>query len=210
MKSALYLINIDSFNEINLAKAFSLIDPSRKEKALHYLRESDKLLSVGGGLLIAMLGGEKLVIAKHGKPYFEKGPKFSISHSGKFVGIYAASDEVGLDIQVVELAQKDRLRGFFTEEECKGISNAEDFAVSWARKEAAAKCLGDGLFRPSEDGVSKQNDGCYDFQGHLLFLKEWVYRGHAVVIASESPIPSDVEIREITVDQAISNIESME
>ena len=76
---------------------------------------------------------------------------FNISHSGEWVLIALAKEEVGVDIEYVNRAfdYTDLLEDHFSEAEQEYISQAKDsveaFYYLWTRKEALTKAWGTGL-----------------------------------------------------------------
>ena len=61
------------------------ISESQKEKALKYKNEKDQIRSMISSYLANSLSADELLFNEMGKPYYQNGPYFNISHSGKFV-----------------------------------------------------------------------------------------------------------------------------
>lgn len=84
---------------------------------------------------------------EHGKPYIEgfESYKFSVSHSGGCAAFIDSSEDIGIDIQLIQGENRYAAR-FFTENEqlYAKRSDAAFFEV-WTRKEAYVKMLGTGL-----------------------------------------------------------------
>lgn len=86
-----------------------------------------------------------------GKPYFltEKEVHFNISHSGKWVVLAIADEEVGIDIELVEQQPDSLLREALTKEEYDWVCNSSNrqqlFIQYWTIKESYTKRLGKGL-----------------------------------------------------------------
>lgn len=86
-----------------------------------------------------------------GKPFWAQGPRFSISHSGRYAGcVVAASDDadfnVGFDIEQVRPLRRDVLARVLSAEE---LASAQGDPVAlyqlWSAKEAVVKAVGVGL-----------------------------------------------------------------
>ena len=200
MAEALYLIDADSLMGNSLEKALSLIDPARREKALRYVKESDTRLSVAASLLLTLLKGKDLKVTKTGKPYFEEGPKFCLSHSGHYSCLYASDEDVGVDIQKVDPKDYEYVKACFSEEELQGIDGPESFALAWAKKEACAKCEGLGLFDPKKQSLRQVENSVYEYEGRTYRVEAFLWNGYAVAMAKkgqgEFPKPTLVETKE--------------
>lgn len=91
-----------------------------------------------------------LAFGEKGKPYFPTEPQvqFSITHSGEYWMCAFSQREVGLDLQVHQLCQKEKLsRRFFhpTEDAFLRRKNYEDFFDLWSAKESYLKFTGQGI-----------------------------------------------------------------
>ncbi len=79
------------------------------------------------------------------------GLHFNISHSGGWVLVAVASEEVGIDIEILDedFAYQNLLPEHFSEKEQEFISGSPDqlraFYYLWTRKEAVTKAWGTGL-----------------------------------------------------------------
>lgn len=90
---------------------------------------------------------------KNQKPYFEEGPHFNISHSGKYV-CCAVSEKapLGIDIEEIKKISVGDFEKVFTKLEWQSIQCHENstsrFYELWTRKEAIIKADGRGLEIP--------------------------------------------------------------
>ena len=84
---------------------------------------------------------------RHGKPYLESGPCFSLSHSGRFCAVAVGDTPMGLDIETVrDIRPYTRLLSSFTLREREEIQNSETaFFANWTAKESYIKYLGETL-----------------------------------------------------------------
>lgn len=140
----LYILDIEQFKESEYGKKVS------KQKVHH---------QAGKYLLRLALGEEayeraEFSVGEHGKPYIvDSFIHYNISHSGRYVVLVTAENEVGVDIQEKKAVRTKNLAiRFFDDKErlvvcsCMDEKTQEDlFYKIWCRKEAYGKCLGVGL-----------------------------------------------------------------
>ncbi len=69
----------------------SKVNESQKEKAMKYKNEIDQIRSLASSYLVNSLSSEPLLFNDMGKPFFENGPYFNISHSGKYIVMAVSS-----------------------------------------------------------------------------------------------------------------------
>ena len=91
-----------------------------------------------------------LALGEKGKPYFPTEPQlqFSITHSGGYWMCAFSQREVGLDLQVHQPCQKEKLsRRFFhpAEDAFLRRKNYGDFFDLWSAKESYLKYTGQGI-----------------------------------------------------------------
>lgn len=128
-----------------------LLPADRQDKIGRYRFERDKLLSLTAGLLIRRaIGGRTLRFGRHGKPYTDEGPCFSVSHSGRIAAIAVDEREIGMDIE--EIPEERRLKiadRFYHPCERAYVDASDDrrraFCEIWTRKEAVLKMTGEGI-----------------------------------------------------------------
>ena len=193
----LVIVNID-YIRANEGVIFPYIDEERKQKALKYKFEDDKLRSIASSYLIKRYTSPRPIkYNNHGKPYKDD-ECFNVSHSHDYI-VFALSTpnrHVGID---VELDNKDS----------KGLENyilspfelahftKEDFFKFWCTKEALMKCLGRGLNESIKDVPS------YPFEGEKLYnnkeyrTKLLTYKNYIISIALQGYDDFDIELVEI-------------
>jgi 4'-phosphopantetheinyl transferase len=109
-------------------------------------------------IIISEKPGQKPVISSP-----STGTHFNISHSGEWVLIAIANDELGIDIEKIDpgFNMDELLQEHFSEPERSFISTAENpvaaFYFLWTRKEALIKACGTGLLENMKM-VSALND----------------------------------------------------
>lgn len=113
--------------------------------------------SVGGLMALSrILDGRlpEIVRDGQGRPHFAEGDiDFNISHSGELcAAVLLERGKVGIDIEMLEgdiERQRKIANRYFTEKEKKLLADSKkpqlDFFLLWTRKEAYAKCIGEGL-----------------------------------------------------------------
>lgn len=95
----------------------------------------------------------------YGKPFFQAGPEFSLSHSGSLVILVVSDDiAVGVDIEKIEPVDVDDFSQHLPEIVTLFAQHPEDYATTlffdcWTQKEAVLKGAGVGLSVPLTDVV---------------------------------------------------------
>lgn len=127
--------------------------PERVRKAARYRQENDRLLCLGGGLLMIRALGIRdesvLSCGPYGKPFLPGKEKFfNLSHSGEWCLMAVSSrGPVGVDIEQVNEANLQVSSVVFTEAERQWMKDepAERFHMLWTWKESVMKALGLGM-----------------------------------------------------------------
>ena len=133
------------------------LSEERRRKAERLINKNDALLSATAGLML-----EKLVVEpqnktveynEHGKPFFEHGPGFSISHSWRYSVLAVSEGDIGVDIEMRETPKEAVIKRCFTEDEQRFAKESiKNFLRIWSAKEAVLKFLGTG-FSPKNFSV---------------------------------------------------------
>ena len=145
-------------------KMLMLIPKERAEKANKLFKENDRILSAAAGFMVTEIFGkdafEKMSYSEHGKPFFEHGKHFSISHSGKFAVLAVSEGNIGIDIETKVSSDERVARRCFTEEEQAFAKlSTENFLRIWTAKEAVLKLFGTGFsFSPKNFSVLPFDD----------------------------------------------------
>ena len=165
-----------------------------KEIAKEFKEKNEKLRSRLGALLIeAFTAKTPLLYNEYGKPYKNKPPYFNVSHSKDKVGIFVSDNaEVGFDIQYIK-EYNEKLKDYvFNEEEKKGVDNGVNFAVRWAMREAAAKCVGVGLRNFKTQTLKDITAETFIFGNEKLYYKNHIDGDYAVSLCSYNKIDAKV------------------
>ncbi len=192
----LYILNINNLPDPkDIEKnCFSLPD-GRLERSLSYKKEDDRKRSLGAGLLIKKVAGNKAILfSAHKKPYTH-GIFFNISHSGEFVICCTAKSEVGCDIEKIKDFPKAILSRF-SEDEREYIGNdSSSFFEIWTKREAYMKMTGEGISLPLDDFEVTENAVIRKGEKQSCFLHSMSYGEYVISICCENS--EEIEIIEI-------------
>lgn len=113
-----------------------------------------------------------------GKPYFAKGPHFSISHTKNHVFCALSHKPIGIDAEEkhrdvkLRLAEKILSSMELAQYE-KAADKRETLLRFWVLKEAAAKCSGEGIRGfPNHTAFSLENAPVQEIDGCLVAIIE--------------------------------------
>ena len=153
----IYFCDMKKFEHL-YEECVSLLPEKRRKKAEKLINKNDALLSATAGLMIRELfakKNEEIKFNEHGKPFFEHGPFFSISHSRQYSVVAVSENEIGIDIEMHESPSERLIERCFTEEEQQlARLSTEKFLRIWTAKEAVLKFLGTGFsFSPKKFSV---------------------------------------------------------
>lgn len=151
-----YILNIDKVKKY-YNQFIEYITEKRREKIESFKFEKDKLASLGAGYLMYQYLGiesdDDLLVGPYGKLYLKsKSYFFNISHSGDYVVLAVADEELGVDIEEIEIAEaiKSVPSKAFTSDEKNWLAKQhsdEAFSILWTKKEAVLKADGQGFYR---------------------------------------------------------------
>lgn len=178
-----YFLEVESLvNDFD--RWLSLLPAERREKCTRYAFMKDRLLSLGGGLLIeAFVGKGPYSFNKYGKPHKEGLPRFSLSHSGSLVLLAVSHSEVGADIERIGGRDPKLVEYCFDESERTRIRTEEDFFLSWCEKEALGKLIGFGIKDPKKTPVVPLTEERVSFEGVDYFVKKGRRGDYAYALA---------------------------
>ena len=174
----------------------SKVNESQKEKALKYKNEIDQIRSLASSYLVNSLSSEPLLFNDMGKPFFENGPYFNISHSGKYIVMAVSNKEVGVDIEENVEKNMSSLIRIFNEAEAKMIKEHADFYYLWCAKESLIKCIGSSISHVKEIPSLPLN-GLKTYKGKDYQSKTFVYDKHIVSITRESKEEFEIKMEKI-------------
>ena len=188
----LYISGIQSF--MNL-KGLELVTNSRRSRIQAYVQTADKARCLVAGLLLRKVCGvtddEQLITGANGKLYLKNtGMYFNISHSGDYVVLAVADNEVGVDIEKIEPYNNAVAARCFTERELEWLQTQrtdETFCRLWTAKESVMKASGLGFSLPPETFCVLPMDASAHFIAGANWFLEWlVHDGHVICGATKN------------------------
>ena len=169
---------------------------SQKEKAMKYKNELDQVRSLASSYLINKLSKEPLLFNDMGKPFFENGPSFNVSHSGQYIVMAVSNKDIGVDIEENKEKDMSSLIRIFNDAEAKMIKEHADFYYLWCAKESLIKCIGSSINRIKEIPALPFN-GVKAFNGKQYYVKTFIEDKHIISITRLSDEPFDIKIEKI-------------
>ena len=168
------------------------ISDEQKEKAYRFKNEKDQMRSLLSSYLINQLSKGELKKNEMGKPFYPSGPFFNISHSGKYVIMAIANQEVGVDIEENIEKNMDMLLKIFNEAEAKMIKEHADFYYLWCAKESLIKCMGSSISKIKEVPSLPLN-GLKTFKGIDYQCQTFIYDKHIVSLTKVGKDPFEIK-----------------
>ena len=194
----LYLLNTSLVKD-KYDFVLSFIDKSRKEKAMKFVQEKDRLLSLGAAYLLKKYLPEgDIKETKSGKPYLEGGPYFNVSHSNALVTLALSyTRDVGVDAELIDESRVDAISYVLKGEE-KKISDPKALFQIWSNKESLIKCISTGLKDiKSVDGLPLE--GVRKVNNEAYFSKSSIYDGYSLSVTLKGDEPFNININHIDV-----------
>jgi 4'-phosphopantetheinyl transferase len=131
-----------------------------------------------------------------GKPYYENGPYFNVSHSGKYVMMAVSSREIGIDIEENIPKDMSLLTKIFNEAEAKMIKEHADFYYLWCAKESLIKCMGSSISHIKEI-PSLPFNGVKTYKGKDYQCQTFIFDKHIVSITREGYEKYELKIEKV-------------
>lgn len=157
----LYVRDISPLFNGAWAGHLSLLPAERGERAQRFRKDHDAARCVGAWLLLRDalaregVGIDRLALktGEYGKPFFDGGPEFSISHAGPYAAIAVSDEPVGVDIEAPRCSISVAKRFFSPREYAaaaalNGEAQRTYLQRVWVAKEAFVKAVGTGLSTP--------------------------------------------------------------
>ena len=168
------------------------INEEQKEKALRFKNDKDQRRSLISSFLVNQLSKEELQKNPMGKPYYPNGPYFNISHSGRYVVMAIANQEIGVDIEENVEKQIDVLLKLFNEAEIKMIKEHADFYYLWCAKESLIKCIGSSIGKIKEVPSLPLN-GLKTYKEVDYQCQTFIYDKHIISITKMGKEPFEIK-----------------
>ena len=172
------------------------VNESQKEKAFKFKNEIDQIRSLTSSYLMNSLSKEPLLFNDMGKPFYENGPYFNVSHSGQYIVMAVSNKDIGVDIEENNDKDMSSLIRIFNEAEAKMIKEHADFYYLWCAKESLIKCIGSSINRIKEIPALPLN-GAKAFNGKQYYVKTFIEDKHIISITRLSDEPFDIKIEKI-------------
>ena len=173
------------------------ISDEQKKKTFSFTHEIDQIRALISSYLKNQLSQDDLLKKKFGKPYFNNGPFFNISHSGRYVVMAVSNKEIGVDIEENNNRDMSSLLRIFNEAEAKMIKEHHDFYYMWCAKESLIKCMGITIGGVKEIPSLPLN-GLKTYKGVDYQCQAFIYDNHIVSITREGK--EEYKIKTIKVD----------
>ena len=191
----LIIADID-FGSAHKNQLLKNMDDEQRDKALRFKNEKDQIRSLLSSYLMNQLSEEPLQFNEMGKPYYENGPCFNVSHSGKYVMIAVSTREIGIDIEENIPKDMSLLTNIFNEAEAKIIKEHADFYYLWCAKESLIKCIGSSISHVKEV-PSLPFNGVKTFKGKDYQCQTFIYDKHIVSITRDGYEKFELKIEKV-------------
>ena len=150
--------HMEECTEAEVQRMLPLVSAQRREQALKYKHTFGQFcclkswLMLKEGLEVMGYGLRDWKYNEHGKPYWDNGPYFSISHCKEGIAVAIDDQPIGIDIEAIRHADEDLIARTMNEKERSIIANRESkiesaraFTRLWTQKEAIVKAQGVGI-----------------------------------------------------------------
>lgn len=192
----LFVADID-FGSSHEKFLFEHIKEEQRQKANAFKNRKDYIRCLLSSYLMNQLSDEPLLKNEMGKPYYENGPHFNVSHSGKYVLMAVSNKDIGVDIEENTPKDYDVILKLFNEVEVKMIKEHADFYYLWCAKESLIKCAGGSIGKIREIPSLPLN-GLKTFKGIDYQSQTFIYDKHIVSITRLSNEPFEIKIERVT------------
>lgn len=150
--------HMEECTEDEVQRMLPLVSAQRREQALKYKHTLGQFCCLKSWLMLQEglegmgYGLRDWKYNEHGKPYWENGPYFSISHCKEGIAVAIDDQPIGIDIEAIRHADEDLIARTMNEKEQSIIANRESkieraraFTRLWTQKEAIVKAQGVGI-----------------------------------------------------------------
>ena len=166
--------------------------PERMKRACRYVREEDKLMCMGAGILISYcldISEREIFFSEYGKPYLKKDMYFNISHSGECAVLAFGNKEIGIDIEKIDDGNLKLMPYVFTENEREWIKeDPERFHIMWSIKESVMKATGLGMsLEPFSFEISPYKKSIF-INGRNYFFDHGIFENKSFAVVCEDEI----------------------
>lgn len=191
-------LKIDDFKN-NESLILNSISNERKEKALKYLQNEDRIRSFLGSYLLKKYIKSEIKYSSLNKPYCDD-CYFSLSHCDSYVLLYISDNECGIDIEKDREVSNKVIDYCLDEKEKKLLNDNENFIYFWTRKEAFSKCLGQGMFNGLKIKDIPSNQDSFIYTGERYSLYTFKKDDYFISISKKGMISKDLALIKGTID----------
>lgn len=161
----IWYLNISNISKSEFNELLQTLPPAMVQDVMRFRFFKDRCFKLFGKLIVQKFhldrdlhfDWSKWQLSANGKPYYEVGKKFNISHSGDYVLAAFSDEEIGVDIEQLGEIDTAAIADFLHPLETKFIEEATDsqdaFYKVWTRKEAYLKARGIGIVQ----GLNREN-----------------------------------------------------
>ena len=157
--------HMEECTEAEVQRMLPLVSAQRREQALKYKHTLGQFcclkswLMLQEGLEVMGYGLRDWKYNEHGKPYWENGPYFSISHCKQGIAVAIDDQPIGIDIEAIRHADEDLITRAMNAQERVGMDDRK-FTRLWTQKEAIVKAQGVGIVSFEQlQGIRSQESG---------------------------------------------------
>lgn len=160
--------HMEECTDAEVQRMLPLVSAQRREQALKYKHTFGQYCCLKSWLMLFDLIGIpeyrniEWKYNEHGKPYWEDGPYFSISHCKQGIAVAIDDEPVGIDIETIRHADAELIARTMSELESERVRELGDreFTRLWTQKEAIVKAQGVGIqsFEQLQHIMSKSRD----------------------------------------------------
>ena len=146
---------MEQCTEQEVQRMLPLVSAQRREQALRYKHTLGQFcclkswLMLQEGLEVMGYGLRDWKYNEHGKPYWENGPYFSISHCKEGIAVAVDEKPIGIDIEAIRHADEELIKRTMNKEERLRVTGYglpdRMFTRLWTQKEAVVKMQGTGI-----------------------------------------------------------------
>lgn len=160
MTTQTFFAEISSIQEPKTNDLMKCVSNERRVQLAKFKFDIDRKLSLYAELLVRYqacktlgLNNKEIIFIKNrnGKPYMQYHPEFqfNISHTRSAIAVACSNNEIGIDIEKINLPEYKIAKRFFTSYEQEHVFSHEHperaFYEIWTKKEAYIKHIGTGL-----------------------------------------------------------------
>ena len=143
--------------EAEVQRLLPLVSAQRREQALRYKHTFGQYCCLKSWEMLSSIFPRcdhdkttcEWLYNEHGKPYFENGPYFSISHCKEGIAVAVSEEPIGIDIEGIRKVDEDLIERVMNTQEQAKITAAKEpereFTRLWTQKEAIVKAQGSGI-----------------------------------------------------------------